>query len=121
MRPQIRSHQEERLPWITSAEKVKASVRYPVGGMVFFFVYPWPCDPAVAVKSGICYIGVCAEFLLQPVKVIIGNKLRLPVRYASIARAVQITVVEIYMIETEVVAERMNVHFPYALGIVPCF
>ena len=41
--------------------------------------------------------------------------------HAGIAGAVEIAVMEFYIMESQVIAQRVYVHFAYALGIITCF
>ena len=61
------------------------------------------------------------KLLLQPVKIVVGNKLGFPVWDTSVACGVEIPVMQIHVVETEIIPERMDMHLSYTLGIVPGF
>ena len=104
VRPQVGGHQEERLPGIPAPQKVKAPVGNPVGGMVFFFMRPGPCKKAVAVNAGIGNVGVCAQFLLKPVEIVVCYKLGFLIRNTGITGTVEITVMQVHIVEAQIIS-----------------
>ena len=121
MRAQIGCHQEEWHARIAPPQKINTSVGDPVGGMVFLFVRPRAGNPAVAVQSCVRHICIGSEFLFQPVKIIICHKLGLAVGNASVPGTMEISVVELYIVKTEIIAKRMYMHLSHTLGIVSGF
>ena len=90
MGPQVGGHQEEGLVRVPAPEEIQAPVRHPVGGVIFLLMGPGTGHPAVAVNACIRYIGVGAQFLPEPVEVVVRHKLGLPVGNVAVAGRVEI-------------------------------
>lgn len=86
--------------------------------MIPFFVHPGAGHKAVAFDSGVRDVRLNAQLLLQPVKVIVGNQLGLPVGDIGPPGISQIAVMKLYAVKSQVIAERVDMHFSDALGII---
>ncbi len=87
--------------------------------MIFFLVHPRTGQIAVAINTGICHVGGDAKLLLQPVEIVVCHKLRFPVRDACVAGGVEISVVKVHMVESEIIPEWMDMHLADTFRIVP--
>ena len=86
--------------------------------MIFFLVHPRTGQIAVAINAGICHVGGDAKLLLQPVEIVVCHKLRFPVRDACVAGGVEISVVKVHMVESEIIPEWMDMHLADALSVI---
>ena len=121
MRFEIARHEEERLVRITAAEKVKDIVRHPVRRMVLFIIAPCAGNPAVAVKPCVCRIGINAEFLLQPVEIVVAVELVFVVRDILITGGVHVAVMEDHIVKTEVAPYRVDMHLADTACVIAGF
>ena len=118
VRPHKAGHQKERLRAVTAAQEIPALAGDPVGRMVLFLVDPGAHDPAVAVKAGVHGVGIHAKLLFEPPIIIIGHALVLITGRGGAAVGMEIAVMQSHIVKAQVVAQRMDVHFADALGIV---
>ena len=89
--------------------------------MVFLVVHPRPCEIAVAVDPSICHIRGNAQLLLEPVEIVVGDKLGLTVRNAPVSGRMEITVVQVDIVKSQVVPQWMDMHLADTLRIVSGF
>ena len=118
MGTQIGGHQKKRQIRVSPAQEIQAAVRHPVGGMVFFLINPGPCHPGIAFHSGVRHVAADPLFLLEPVKIIVRHLLVLMISDRGITIIVQVAIVQLHIVKTQIVSERVHVHFPHALGII---
>ena len=119
VRPHKAGHQKERLRAVTAAQEIPALAGDPVGRMVLFLVDPGAHDPAVAVKASVHRVCIHAKLLFEPPIIVIGHTLILITGRGGAVVGMEIAIMQPYIMETQVVAQRMNMHFADTLGIVP--
>ena len=86
--------------------------------MVLFLVDPGAHDPAVAVKAGVHGVGIHAKLLFEPPIIIIGHALVLITGRGGAAVGMEIAIMQPYIVESQIIAQRVNVHFTDALRII---
>ena len=118
MGTQVGRHEEEGPARISSSQEIEAPVCNPVGRMIFFLVHPGTGQVAVAVDSGVGDICADSQVLLEPVEVIVCDKLGFPVGDACVSRAVKVSVVQFHVVKAEIIAEWVDVHLSDALCVV---
>ena len=116
---QVRCHKKKRALPISATEKIDSSVCYPVCRMSFLRINPRSGDPTIALQACICYICIHTALISQPVKIVICLTLRFSIGNFTVSIGVQIPVVELHIVKSQIIPQRMYVHLSYALGIVP--
>ena len=111
-------HQEEGLARIPAAQEVNGAACHPVGGVIFLLIGPGAGGPAVAVHAGIRHVGLHAKLIFEPIEVIVRKKLIFIVVHAREPVFVQIAVMQLHVVEAQVIAQGMDVHFSHALRII---
>ena len=97
---------------------IQTPVCDPVGRVIFFFMDPGSRQIAVAVYAGVCYVSIGSQLLLQPVKVVVSHELGFPVWNRAVPGAVEISVVKVYIMESQKIAKGMDMHLSNALGVI---
>src|SRR5699024_404914 len=82
---------------------------------------PRSCEVAVAVDARVRHIGSDPELLLEPVEIVVCHELRFLIRHASVSCCVEITVMEVHVIKTEIISQRMHMHLSDALSVISSF
>ena len=118
MGAQIGGHQEKWLGSISAAQKIDGAGSYPVGRMQGFVINPRACHPGIAFHAGIGNIRFDALFIFQPVKIIVGDFLRLVVRGFRITIRMKIAVMQFNIVKAHKIAQRMHMHFSHTLGVI---
>ena len=118
VRTEIGGHEEKGLPGIPSSEKIQTPVCDPVGRVIFFFMDPGPRQIAVAVYAGVCYVSIGSQLLFQPVKVVVSHELGFPVWNRAVPGAVEISVVKVYIMESQKIAKGMDMHLSNTLSVI---
>ena len=118
MRSHEAGHQEKRFRTVTAAQKIPALAGNPVGGMVLFLVNPRTNHPTVAVQASIYGVCIHTKLLLEPPIIIIGHTLVFITGRSGAAVGMKIAVMQPYIVESQIIAQRVNVHFTDALRIV---
>ena len=68
--------------------------------------------------AGICYIRFDSQLIFKPVEIVVRNFLRFIIRRIRIAVAVQVAVMEPYIMKAHEAAQRMHMHFADALRMI---
>ena len=121
MRTHKAGHQEKRLTRVAAAQKVDGAGCHPVGGMIFLLIRPRACRPTVAVHAGIRHVTLNALFVFQPVEIVVGDELVFGIGHVGITILMQITVVQLYMVKAQIIAQRMHMHFSDTFGVIARF
>ena len=98
--------------------KVNGAACHPVGRMRIFLIHPRPGNPAIALHAGINHIGVYTLFIFEPVHIIISIFLRLVPWHIAVTVIMEIAVMQFHMVKAKIIAQWMDMHLTYALGIV---
>ena len=118
MRPHEAGHQEKWFRTVTAAQKIPALAGDPVGGMVLFFVNPRTNHPTVAVQASIYGVCIHTKLLLEPPIIVIGHTLVFITGRTGAAVGMEIAIMQPYIVESQIIAQRVDVHFTDALRII---
>ena len=118
VRPHKAGHQKERLRAVTAAQEIPALAGDPVGRMVLFFVNPRTNHPTVAVQASIYGVCIHTKLLLEPPIIVIGHTLVFITGRSGAAVGMEIAIMQPYIVESQIIAQRVNVHFTDALRII---
>ena len=117
----IRHHQEKGLFPVPTAQKINCPGRNPVCRMERLFINPRSGNPRIAFQTGIRNICLNSFFLFQPVKIIICDLLSFIIGNRLPPIRPQITIMQLYIMKSHQIAQRVHVHFSYTLRIISGF
>ena len=110
----VGEHQEEGFGRIAAAQEVDAHRSDPTGRVQHLVVDPGTRGVAVAADAGVDVVGLRAEPLAQPRRVVVDQPVVVPLG----TFAVQVAVVQNNVVETHQVARGVRVHLADALRMV---